>query len=289
MSIAVDQQLASGAARPWALKQLPPYRPVAKRLMQLTFDENVPFLEIQALLNTDAALAAEVLRLANSPLVSARAEIKSVLQAVVLLGLDRIKALVTTSALRGFVSSTGTSHHALQASWRHSLATAVICEKLARFFPVCKQACYTAGLLHDIGRLALLNAGVAEYERVLSSEQEAGFDLMQKEKSLFDIDHCEAGKWILEQWVFPKELRDAVWQHHTLPRSGSSDLARITYTGWQTAALLGFGVRAESVSGDLASIMDVFPGKEKQQIIATLEFLPGEVAFAVNAVESSLV
>jgi putative nucleotidyltransferase with HDIG domain len=244
----------------------------------------VPFLKIQALLNTDAALAADVLRLANSPLISARAEIKSVLQAVVLLGLDRIKALVTTLALRGFVTNAARKD-TLHRCWRHSLATAVICERLARFFPVCKETCYTAGLLHDIGRLALLTAGSGQYERALSIEHPAGFDLLEYERSTFEIDHCEAGLWILEQWEFPPELRGVVALHHTAPGPGSSDLLRIVYAGWQTATLLGYSVKGEAVPGGVDLVMEILPEKERRHIIEGFDHLAGEVACALNAVE----
>src|SRR3979411_2520743 len=100
----------------------------------------------------DAAFTADVLRLANSPLVGMRGEIKSVMQAVMMLGLERIKALATTLSLRAFLTTAGSSA-ALLASWRHNLATAIVCERLARILVLDGDSCYTAGLVHDIGRL----------------------------------------------------------------------------------------------------------------------------------------
>src|SRR5262249_32798417 len=110
--------------RPWALADLPPYRPVAKRLLTLTSYGDVPLTQVQDVLRTDAAFTAAVLRLANSPLIGMHNPVSSVLQAVMRLGLDRMKSLATTLALRSFLTN-GVPSEALQACWRHNLATAV--------------------------------------------------------------------------------------------------------------------------------------------------------------------
>src|ERR1700730_13808582 len=115
---------------PWALKNLPPYRPVARKLMKLTAHAEVQLEQIQQVLRMDVAFTADVLRLANSPLVGMRSEIKSVMQTVMMLGLERIKALATTLALRTFLTK-GVPSGALLGCWRHNLATAILCERLA--------------------------------------------------------------------------------------------------------------------------------------------------------------
>ena len=66
--------------------------------------------------------------------------------------------------------------------------------------------CYTAGLLHDVGRLALLRELPDQYARLLETEVRDDADLLAREKAAFEVDHCAAGKWILEQWEFPAEL-----------------------------------------------------------------------------------
>src|SRR5689334_1656293 len=109
-------KIPARAERPWALADLPPYRPVAKRLMTLTSFGDVPITQVQEVLRTDAAFTADVLRLANSPLIGMHNPVTSVLQAVMRLGLDRMKSLATTLALRSFLS-TGVPTEALQACW----------------------------------------------------------------------------------------------------------------------------------------------------------------------------
>src|SRR5260221_14512748 len=93
------------ANQPWALKNLPPFRPVAVKLLRRTSLEDIPLSSIQTVLRTDVGFSAEVLRLANSALIGSRSQVSSVTHAVGLLGLERLKALSLTIAMRDFLSS----------------------------------------------------------------------------------------------------------------------------------------------------------------------------------------
>jgi HD-like signal output (HDOD) protein len=150
--------------------------------MRLAAMENVPLSRVQETLRTDAVFSGEVLRLANSPLISFRAEITSILHAVAILGLERIKSLATTLVLRSFLTS-GAVTPAIRGCWRHNLATAIVCDRLARFVHLDRDTCYTAGLLHDIGRLGLLRTGSADYEQILVREGVTDFEVLQFERS----------------------------------------------------------------------------------------------------------
>ena len=176
--------------------------------------EDVPLNKVQQVLRTGVAFTAEVLRLANPALIGSRTGVSSVEHAVGLLGLERLKALSMTIAMRDF-ALTPKSCSTMQACWKYNLATALTWEWLAPRLALQSDACYTAGLLHDIGRLAILRAFPEEYERMLSVIQDYGFDLLLCEKDLFDIDHCAAGRWLLERWDFPNELREVVELHQT--------------------------------------------------------------------------
>jgi putative nucleotidyltransferase with HDIG domain len=273
---------------PWALKDLPPYRPVARKLMRLTAHPDVQLEQIQQVLRMDAAFTADVLRLANSPLIGVRREIKSVMQAVMMLGLERIKALATTLSLRSFLT-TAVPNAALLASWRHNLATAIICERLGRILVIDSDISYTAGLVHDIGRLALLCAFPEKYEDMLIGQPTDDLDLLQREKSIFDIDHCQAGKWILEQWDFPEELREVAFLHHQKPQPDAPVLLRIVHVGWRMADLLGFSVLSRPVAGQIDEITSVLPAKAQQQVLAEFDRLAEDVAFKINAIDCSLI
>jgi putative nucleotidyltransferase with HDIG domain len=256
--------------------------------MRLTAHADVQLEQIQQVLRMDAAFTADVLRLANSPLIGVRREIKSVLQAVMMLGLERIKALATTLSLRAFLSAP-VPGGALLSSWRHNLATAIICERLARILVIDSDVAYTAGLVHDIGRLALLCAFPDKYERLLVEQPSDDLDLLEREKSIFDIDHCEAGKWILGHWDFPEELREVAFLHHEKPKPGAAMTLRIVHVGWRMADLLGFSVLSQPNAGQIDEITSVLPPKAQQQVLAEFDRLAEDVAFRINAIDCSLV
>jgi len=229
-----------------------------------------------------------VLRLANSPLISSTGVIRGVMHAIMMLGLERIKSLATTLALKSFLAS-GAPSDAIEICWRHNLATASVCEKLARHYQIDADACYTAGLLHDVGRLALLRKSPDRYGKLLASANALDLDLLECERELFDADHCQAGKWVLEQWEFPKELCDVAALHHTQPGPGASDLLRIVYVGWQIADLLGFSAVNRPARGDIGAIVASLRGNVGRRVVEQFDGLADEVAFKINAVECSLV
>ena len=82
-----------------------PFRPVALQLLRMVGDSSVPFSKVAGLVQTDAVLSMELLKIANSPLFPARMEIRSVLQAIVFLGADTVSALVLTTCLRALVAT----------------------------------------------------------------------------------------------------------------------------------------------------------------------------------------
>jgi putative nucleotidyltransferase with HDIG domain len=271
--------------QPWALKNLPPFRPVAMKLLRLTSDDDVPVSQVQQVLRTDVAFSAEVLRLANSALVGSRARINSVAHAVEFLGLERLKALSMTVAMREFLSS-GKADSLLQHCWKYNLTTAIVCEWLAGFLPLECEACYTAGLVHDIGRLALLRGFPEEYERAVAGIPDRQFELLRAEKDVFDIDHCEAGRWLMDQWDFPAELKDVVAFHHLTPDSETPPMVTVVYIGWQMADMLGFSPLSTRSDATIEEITTTLPESARQRIFSGLGDLPKLVSLKIDAAES---
>ena len=272
-------------AQPWALKNLPPFRPVAVKLLRLTAQDDVPLNRIQAVLRTDVAFSAEVLRLANSALIGSRNEVGSVAHAVALLGLERLKALSMTIAMRDFLS-TSKSSTAMQLFWKYNLATAAICEWLAGLLSIQTDAGYTAGLIHDIGRLGILRAHPEEYERMLSVIEEHGFDLLRSEKDLFDIDHCEAGRYLLDRWQFPADLRDVAALHHREPGPETPILVTIVYIGWQIADMLGYSPFDIRSAATIEETTAALPEVARRRIFSHLDEVAGIVTQKLAAAES---
>jgi putative nucleotidyltransferase with HDIG domain len=224
--------------RPWALISLPPFPGVAMRVLQLLSKDDVGFKELTALICSDMALSSEILTLANSAFFCLRSEIRGILHATVLLGLQRVKALALTVSMRVYLTDVLTIP-ALLACWRHSLATALIAEEVVGVSYMDKDAAYTAGLLHDIGRLALAVIHPAQYANFLSSAPRTDAEILEGERQLFEVDHCQAGRWLVEAWKLPKEFVDITSRHH-VEINDKFDLFAVVRFSCALANALGF-------------------------------------------------
>ncbi len=198
---------------PWALEDLPPFPRVAIRLVRLLSTEDVKISEVGQFIAAEPVFSARVLQMANSPLFGLGQQVKTIARGIVVLGLERVKAITMTRGLGDFISP-ALKNKALAQCWRNSLAGALLAEELAPPCGMDPGFAYTAALLRDIGRLALLVKYPESYANVLAVSQEHSMDLMTIERDLFDIDHCQAGAWLVRQMGLPEELDEVVAWHH---------------------------------------------------------------------------
>ena len=232
-------ELLARPQAPWALRLLPPFPAIAQRVLALVSHEDVAIRELGDLVKMDPSFSAELLRFANSALFGVSHEVKSVSQAIVLLGLDRVKTMATLVAVNRMIRSS-VRVEALRKVWVHSLVTALIAEEVARVSGLAGDTAYTAGLLHNLGTLGLMSAYPEEYSRMLDVTQEFGFDLLQTERDLFDIDHSLAGCYLAQDWDFPDELAAAIAVHHEDPVPQEVSLDNVVKVSWRLSDVLGY-------------------------------------------------
>jgi putative nucleotidyltransferase with HDIG domain len=249
----------SKTGRPWALRDLPPFPTLALLVMQELSHQEPDFRKVTSLINSEPVFAAELLRVSNSALFGFSSEIRSVPQAIVNLGFEFVRSLAMTVALRTYLSSP-LRVPSLRRCWRHSLACALISEEVSAALGGGADAAYTAGLLHDIGRLALLAAWPKPYANALEVSIENGIDLIECERDLFDVDHCEAGLYLAAEWKLPADMAEAIGGHHTRRRTPqASDLCSIVALGCWLSDSLGFGSLPTSNRFDLGEYTPALP------------------------------
>jgi len=218
-----------GELPPERLCKLPVFRPVAVQLLSELAREEPDTAQVVKLLHSDPAFSAEILTLANSALYSRQTRTTTIQKAIVLVGVERTRALAVTVALQGMVRGTG-NKAALQDCWGHSRATALVAEWLAPFYAIHKDQAYTAALMHDVGRLAMLSA-YPEYPDFLATVAGANSDLLEAEKRSFSVNHCEAGRLLTRIWGLPEEFWHTAAHHHE-PVTGTPgdriDLVRLS-------------------------------------------------------------
>jgi putative nucleotidyltransferase with HDIG domain len=217
-----------------ALKNLAPFPQVASKVISLLGDDSVSFREIADSLNRDAALSAEVLRLANSPLYGPRYGVSNILHALAVLGVKRLTGLVLTLSMSKFLKRAG-AKDAMQRSWRHNLACALAAKEFAHSFGEDASEAYNAGLFHDVGRLAFLTVDPKFYQGLTGSVD----NLSELELAHFGVDHCEAGAWVIEKWQLPRTFVE-VARHHHAPQPEGGELTMLVNSACVVANQLGF-------------------------------------------------
>jgi HD-like signal output (HDOD) protein len=219
------------------LCNLPPFHPVAYQIVSLSGGRDANVARIANLVGGDPALAAEVLFLANSSLFGFPARIRSLRHAVAVLGIDRIKDLAVTVAIRVLVRGVG---RLIRPCWRHSVACATIAEEIAPLFGDSADQAYTAGLLHDIGRLGFLRSYAAEASAILADEYAGVEEALAAERAALNADHGAAGSWLAQYWDLPPSFGAICEHHHDPPRDNDSELLQAIQTACRLADATGY-------------------------------------------------
>ncbi|MGB9991592.1 HDOD domain-containing protein [Massilia sp. SM-13] len=196
------------------IARLPAMPQILIKLIELLQADDAGMPELAALIAQDAGMASKILGVANSSAYHRAGRQVSLEQSLVSLGTDMIKTLVISESVyqtfSSFPHSGGTD---LRSFWQHSLATAVIARDVARLiaYPQPEEA-YLAGLLHNVGRLALLATAPKEYAANFQARDDEA--LCAVEQRTLQITHTEAGAWLVERWRLDSFLADSVLYHH---------------------------------------------------------------------------
>ena len=227
------------------LKNLPPFSPVASKVMALLRRDEVNFKEAAELMKSDVAMAAEILRLANSPMTGLRFPTTSILQALSVLGVNRVVSLTTTLCV-GKLLKPVSKLPLMRRCWRHNLATALIAQQWGDEYKVDPEKGYMFGLLAGLGRLALLVSEPTIYSQLADRAQVENIMLEVLETRFFGFDHLDVGVWLVSEWKLPPELVDVL---SLTPAVGpNSDLAMLIREAGTEADRLGFGVLQKPAS-----------------------------------------
>jgi len=272
--------------QPWALSTPPPFPAIAMKVLEILGREDVDVRQVVLWIQSDPVFAADMLRVANSALYGFSGDIRSVHDATVTLGLDFVKGLAITVGLRTYMKS-AMKLPTLRRCWSHSMACALLSQELATACSLKINEAYTAGLLHDIGRLGLLAAYPVEYANMLSVAVDYSFDVLHCERELFDIDHCKAGAWLAEQWKLPGELAAIAAHHHDDPgdldMTHKVDLMTIVRLACPMADALEFSVVPTPNTSTMEQILKRLPEDDRLRFPADFAALKAKIAERMEA------
>jgi putative nucleotidyltransferase with HDIG domain len=281
-------KLPSGqtSALPWAYLRLPPFPQVAIRVLQLAKDENVQLHQLCDLISSDPAFASEVLTVANSLLYAPRYPSTSILQAVAVLGANTLQGMCVTVGVRAYLGKQ-MNLPAMRNLWRHNLACAIIAQRLAGSGFIDKDLAYTSGILHDIGRMALAVLQPKAYAELLESHHGSPASVLDVERSLFGMDHCETGRQLIADWNLPENFEAAVADHLGARRKdGAWDVAELVKVSCAMASAVGYAAFPGCEPAAYHDLLEQLPARERKLFQINAEGLQLEVAENIKAIES---
>jgi putative nucleotidyltransferase with HDIG domain len=199
------------------IKDIPSLPAAAIEVAMLVQDPNVSIKRVSSAIEYDPGLTTNVLHLANSVYFGGRGNIRTVKDAIVRLGTINVYHLVIGSAVAPIAQQEISGYELKKGSlWRHSVAVALGAREIARELRLkVPEYTFTAGLLHDIGKLVLgtfMEKKDGEKIKKVAFEDRLSFE--QAEFRILGIDHTEVGAEILRFWNLPKELTEVVRWHH---------------------------------------------------------------------------
>ena len=194
--------------------RMPAMPQILLQLMEMCRNDNAGIPALATLISRDAGMTSRILTVAGSPAFRRARAAPNLEQALLTIGLNMVKTLLISEAIFQVFGSFSLRRRVdLRGFWIHSLSAAITAREIARRigYPRHEEA-YLAGLLHDVGRLALLSAEPEQYGPHFHAPDDAA--LCAREQQLLQITHADAGGWIAHQWRLDSFIADSIRYHH---------------------------------------------------------------------------
>jgi len=223
------------------IRQLPTLPSVLGRILGVAADPATSALELGQLIASDQSLSVTILRLVNSAYYGFYRQIDSVAQAVVILGFFKVRNLALTASAFNHFRGRACEFDRGQL-WRHALASGMAAEYIAQEAGGDLTGSYEAGLLHDIGKVALDTLFPELFARAVHKAREESRFIHETVTEIIGLDPMEAGGLLAERWGLPAPIVDAI-QFHLEPAKATANprLAAITALAVFCTYPAGFG------------------------------------------------
>ncbi len=211
------------------LQDLPSLPAVVMELLTSIDQEDVDISVLARKVSHDQALTAKTLRLANSSTYGLQVKVTTIQQAITFLGFQTTRNLITAAAVTGCFAEGQCAGFDDKAFWRHSIATAACARVLARRMRFNQDYAFTAGLLHDIGRLVLVSTYPERYAEAIAARAANDSEMLEAERAVLGVDHVMAGVALAAHWNFSDTMQLAIAHHHDPATPGAGFLATIIH------------------------------------------------------------
>jgi putative nucleotidyltransferase with HDIG domain len=230
---------------------VPPIPVVAVRMARLLGDPEVSLDQLGETMKYDPVLTAKVLRLANSACFASSRTVATINEAMVRLGISRVAQMVIVSSVQPVLNES-LDGYGLEAGelWRHSVAVGLAAVNLKKMLGSDSEdgVVFTAGLLHDIGKLVIGSFIDRYFKLIQEKTDQEGISFVTAEKEVLGIEHTELGSEVLEQWGFPPELVTVVKWHHEPDRATEHrNMVDLVHLADVISMMMGIGLGSDGL------------------------------------------
>ncbi len=194
---------------------LPTLPTVVAKMIELVDNPKTTASSLGKLISSDQVLTAKLLKLANSAFYAFPRKIGTVNLAIVVLGFDMIKSLALSASVIDRFSKENDRIFDVMKFWEHSVGCGVAGRVVAAEYGYrVSGEVFTAGLLHDIGKLILREYLNLEFQEIIETVKEKGISFIEAEREILGVTHAEIGGWLGERWNLPGQLVETIRVHH---------------------------------------------------------------------------
>ena len=220
----------------------------ARKVLDLVDDDNTSSAVLGEALSKDQALAAHVLKVANSALYGCSREIATLPMAVSVLGRKALRNQTIVVTTRGVYKRFGITEKML---WSHAVCTAIGARLIARkCCPPMAEDAFICGLMHDVGKVILNNECPEMFADVMMRTYNDGEPYLQAERQLFGYSHTQVGALVTQRWNYPTMISQVALHHHsyeestpTLDGAGAENILACVDQSNTICKILGAGYR----------------------------------------------
>ena len=214
------------------VQQIRPIPQIALKIIRMIKDGDYNFEDVAKVVRQDQTISAKVIRLCNSPMFRREQPVASIDRALALLGEKKMLLLVVSASLEESFPSGMHGYSLCKGGlYQHAVGTGVMAELLADMTGLVQSdLAYTAGLLHDVGKIGLDQLVSRDFPMFYRKTQFEGFSLLVTEQERFGVDHTGLGNLLAEAWDLPDSLKCSITNHHFPEKaSHSAELVHIVY------------------------------------------------------------
>lgn len=202
------------------IENLPTLSVITMEVNKLLQNYDTSIKKLSSVIENDQVIAAKILKLVNSAFFGLRSKVGNIPHAITLLGFNTVRnAVVSVSVINALSDISDMEGFKISDFWTHSVSVAVTSKHIAVTTRLCSaDDCFIGGLLHDIGKLILINNFESHFRKIWEIKKDENISFIEAEKKIGLINHAQIGGYLASRWKLPATLSDSITRHHTISK-----------------------------------------------------------------------